>query len=286
MKNRNKWTNPHRNKKNRWHDKLCFCVKVVMSFAPLFSLCWYPDVVAFFFEHYYTLKYIMLCTLSCWKRLTPARMSRKWAFASERSSYANRKKKNMYKHVATDTQWVLTELNRFDKIPCQPLLAVAAVLMALKPDKYTLINTCITMRTSLHLYSYPYERRCDAIIEILQHKCSFFSLDAPLFHRHLSLLSWMWATSSLLTFGTWIQWDKSNAHAANINKSHIDGLCVFIKLSLLFLYSRALLILNSSRSKRQCWTNIEYQMETKMKTFCKILFRVSKIERTSSEKKE
>lgn len=194
---------PPPKQKNRWHDKLCFCVKVVMSFAPLFSLCWYPDVVAFFFEHYYTLKYIMLCTLSCWKRLTPARMSRKWAFASERSSYANRKKKNMYKHVATDTQWVLTELNRFDKIPCQPLLAVAAVLMALKPDKYTLINTCITMRTSLHLYSYPYERRCDAIIEILQHKCSFFSLDAPLFHRHLFLLSWMWATSSLLTFGTW-----------------------------------------------------------------------------------
>lgn len=24
--------------KNRWHDKLCFCVKIVMSFAPLLAL--------------------------------------------------------------------------------------------------------------------------------------------------------------------------------------------------------------------------------------------------------
>lgn len=52
-----------------------------------------------------------------------------------------------YKHVARDivqwnvhTMWFNETQQVLTKIPCQPLVAV----MALKPEKYTLINACIT----------------------------------------------------------------------------------------------------------------------------------------------
>lgn len=104
MKKRNKWTKQTNRsgrksvEKNRWHDKLCFCVKVVMLYV-LFSLLtswccclFFPSTALLHFKIYYVLHIKLLKK----KRLTPHQCEKmawncKW-------TNIEREKKNTHTH--------------------------------------------------------------------------------------------------------------------------------------------------------------------------------------------
>lgn len=182
-------------KTNRWHDKLCFCVKVVMLRCCFF---FYTDILMLFKIYYLLylkrLKNDLRCTNVRKRKKHRRRIVNEW----------NQKEKEEELQACCKIHEMKCTMRFYETQQVWQNTPVSAVvMMALKPDKYTLINTCVPNAYFFTFNTLPFYAN-DAVIEM--YNTNYFLL-------HFYVLLYSSSDISSINAGVIIPFDRDRTCA-------------------------------------------------------------------------